>query len=44
MKNDQVESILTIVEKDAWISLKAFVYNFLENNKATNYKCIVQTI
>lgn len=41
MKTIDVESVMTTVEREAWISFKK-VKGFLGNNKASNYKELVQ--
>jgi len=41
MKTTDIESVMTTVEREAWISFKKVVKGFLGNNKASNYKELV---
>lgn len=42
MKTTDVESVMTTVEREAWISFKKVVKGFLGNNKASNCKELVE--
>lgn len=44
MKNNVFQLKMTRSEKRAWISFKSVVENFLGNNKAPNYKSLVQDL
>lgn len=44
MKDVQFEKTMISVEKEAWDALKLVIMNFLENNKAPNYKSIVRNM
>lgn len=41
MKDDQFVAVMTPIEKNAWISFKNVIKNFLGNRKSANYKEIV---
>lgn len=42
MKTTEFEDVMTTVEREAWISFKKVVKGFLGNNKASNYKELVE--
>lgn len=43
-KNREFELIMTEDERNAWLSFKDVMENFLGNNKSPNYKTIVQNL
>ena len=44
MKDENFMLAMTEVEKDAWISLKDSIKNFLENNNDPDYFTIVESM